>query len=382
MELPVYRANVGEMDNTGIFAVSFVDIPAIEVDFIRLAYQKRPVKLMQDRKRHVLTGPVLIPDQLIYRNDEAHGEYYMQFTRADILKISEKMARTGIALQSTTHQHEKPLKGNYLTEMWIVNDPANDKATALGFNVPAGTLMCSYKVGNAQYWAEQVETGKVRGFSLEGFFNFNKIKMAKQTQQQPSGKSGISAFFKGLAAMLEGDTAAAVDGLQAPAAADSVDAGTPFIIFELEDGSEIYVDSEGYATLDGEQAPAGDHVLADGNVITIDDAGYMVATAPADGGTDPATPPDPTAMAKLEEAARERGKAYLAKMAKKNPKMVDAARLSQIKKLKAQIAELEKTPATAPQKPVVEQPTKLFKDMTRTEKMAAVLRARQQKQTS
>ncbi len=80
------------------------------------------------------------------------------------------MMKTGLPLHSTTHQHNQNLSGNYLIELWIVENPQNDKSNELGFkNLPKGSLMASYKITDENYWNNEVMTGNVKGFSLEGF---------------------------------------------------------------------------------------------------------------------------------------------------------------------------------------------------------------------
>lgn len=370
-KIPIYEAKILGTDNTGIFAMSFVDFPANEKNFIALT-KKKPVKLSLDKHKQVLTGVVLVPDQLIYRNDQAKGEYYLRFTAADIEKIANKMMRTGIALSTTTHQHEKPLKGNYLTELWLVADPEKDKAVALGLGeLPAGTLIASYKIEDPTYWRTEVLTGKVKGFSIEGLFNFNSVKMTtakKPTTPQAKKTGGVVSFLKSITAMLEGDTAAEADALAEVAKTDETGAGDPFLIFELADGSEVSVDAEGFATLDGEQAPAGEHALADGNVLVIDDSGMMVATQPEADGADKADAPDPVAMKKKTDAAKARAKALMSKQA--DPKA------AKIAKLEKELAELKKEPSTGKAKPTVPGTEKAAADMTYTEKMAAVIKSR------
>lgn len=342
--IPIYQAKVGEADDTGIFAMSFVDFPANERNFVAL--KAAPIKLNLNRAKQILTGCVLIPNQKIYRNDAQLGEYFLTFTAADIERIAQKMMKQGAALSTTTHQHESGLEGNYLTEVWIVQNSKCDKSVALGLGeFPVGTLMASYKVNDAKYWREQVLTGKVKGFSLEGFFNFNSIKMSKpKTAAKVAPKGGpVTAFLKSIAAMLEGDSTAEAEAIVEEAAKDETDSGTPALIFVLAEGGEIWVDADGFATLDGEQAPAGEHALADGNVIVIDEAGNLVVTQEEAAGAEPAA--SEAALA----AARAKGEAFLAAQ-KKKPATGNAA---EIAKLKAKIAQLEKTPSAGKAKPVV-----------------------------
>lgn len=368
-KIPIYEAKLLEADTPGIFAMSFVDVPANERNFVALATAAAPVKLSLDKHKQTLTGAVLIPNQLIYRNDNAMGEYYLRFTAQDIERIAEKMMKTGVALSTTTHQHERPLAGNHLTECWIVQNAKNDKSNALGMDLPKGSLVATYKIGDAAYWRTQVLTGEVKGFSIEGLFNFKNVTMNKpviKTQAQkdallPPEKGGtkLGAFFKSMAAFLDGDTAGEAKDLAGVAKADETDSGTPVIIFELQDGGEIDVDSAGFCTMqDGTQAPAGDHQLTDGNFISIDDQGMLVTTTDsADATPAAAAPATLTAQQKkAREDAKARGVALMKGEDVVLPgevKPVAAAKVpakteneKKIAALEAQIATLKATPST------------------------------------
>lgn len=376
-KLPVYAAQIDDADGTGIYAISFVDVPAVERNFVALN-KARPVKLNLNSHKQILTGVVLIPEQLIYRNDDLLGEYYIKYSAQDIERIAAKMMRTGVALTTTTHQHEKPLAGNYLVECWTVADPKRDKAVALGLGeLPKGTLVASYKITDAKYWRDEVLTGNVKGFSLEGLFNFNTIKMNKKPMTKAAAKAAVktpnkvSAFFKSVAAMLEGETEAAAEDLVEEAAKDETDSGEPFIIFELADGGEVHVDADGFATLDGEQMPAGEHALADGNVIVIDDAGNLVITT----DEPEIVEPDEAAV----ELAKQRGKALFAKAKKPAAAPAKSGNAAKIAALKKQIAQLQKAPSTGGKVVQKVQQTKDPKDMSFHERAAAAIRSRQER---
>lgn len=321
MTLPIYNCLISDEDeDTGVYAISFVDCPANEVDFIALSAHKRAeVQLNRDTAKQILTGVVLKPEQLIYRSSEDLGEHYIKFSAAEIERIAHKMMRTGIALHNTTHQHQSPLSGNYLTELWIVEDPANDKSRALGFeNLPKGTLMCSYKVEDPSYWTNEVMTGHVKGFSLEGFFN-QQIVSINQSKQK------CKKMNKQRKSTLLGRIANLLLDFESVQKADATASGEPYVIFVLADGKEIYVDQDGYATLNDEQAPAGDHKLANGNLLVIDEQGQFVETKKS---TSSADKPEETAAP--ETLRRYNSRQRLADF---EPKTAEA--------LKAKIAEMQ-----------------------------------------
>ena len=163
--------------------------------------------------------------------------------------------------------------------------------------------------------------------------------------------------------MLEGQTVADAEAIVDVAADDEVDAGDPYLIFELADGGEVWVDAEGFATLDGEQMPAGEHALADGNFIVIDDAGNLVVTQEEADGAEAEVPE--VALRK----AKARGKAVLMAMnGKTDPKAAKIANLER------QLAALKKAPSTGGK---VKQKVDAGKaPETFNEKMAAVLKNR------
>lgn len=279
MRIPVYNCIIDENleDQTGVYAISFVDQPANEVEFVTLSEHPQPLHLNRDMKKQILTGVVLKPDQLIYRNSPQMGEHYIRFSAEQIEKIAQKMMRSGIALHTTTHQHHQPLNGNYLTELWIVKDPQRDKSRALGFsNLPQGTLMCSYKITDRNYWEEQVMAGHVRGFSLEGFFN-QEIALGKQTSNNCKNKT---MNRKPRTTLLQRVKRLLLD-IEDVTRADATGSGEAFVLFTLADGKEVRIDQDGFATIEGQQAPAGEHKLSNGNLLIIDEQGQFVETRSA-----------------------------------------------------------------------------------------------------
>jgi hypothetical protein len=281
MDIPVYNCIVDEdvNDPTGIFAMSFVSDPANESSFIALSEEE--IYLNKDSKKQILTGVVLKPEQLIYRNSPKFGEHYIRFSAEQIEKISHKMIIKGIALFNTVHEHRTLLERNHLTELWIVENPQNDKSNALGFkDLPKGTLMCSYKVEDSNYWNSEVMSGNVKGFSLEGFFN-QEICMSKlyNNKNNPSMKKKRFVFNKtqraALSFILSKEMLSDIESVES---GDTTGSGEAYIEFTLEDGKIVKVDADGFATMDGEQIPSGEHLLADGSILVVDESGNFVET--------------------------------------------------------------------------------------------------------
>ena len=153
----------------GIDAISIVEHPAIESDFVALKDQQQQVKFAEvDQDKRILIGAALIPNKPIYRLDD-DKEYYVYFSKATIRRAAELFLQKGNQ-NKTTLEHEAKLEGLSVVESWIVEDPARDKSALYGLNPVEGTWMVTMKVENEDVWKEYVKTGAVKGFSIEGWF--------------------------------------------------------------------------------------------------------------------------------------------------------------------------------------------------------------------
>jgi hypothetical protein len=158
---------IDEKDETsGIEAVSVVESPAIESDFIAL--KKHEIELKEvDAEKRILMGAALIPNKQIYRTNDKKEEYYIYFSEATVRKASELFFMNSNQNNATLEHNEK-LKGMSVVESWIV-EGEYDKSMNYGFNLPKGTWMISMKVNNDEIW-NKVKLGEIKGFSIEGYF--------------------------------------------------------------------------------------------------------------------------------------------------------------------------------------------------------------------
>ena len=156
-----------ENEISGIEAISVVENPAIEEDFIALKEHK-DVKLAEvDAEQRILMGPALIPNKKIFRKGE-EDDYYIYFSEETVKKASELFFIKS-KHQNSTFEHSFELSDMSVVESWLIEDPKNDKAAAYGFDLPKGTWMVSMKVLNDDVW-KAVKEGEVKGFSIEGYF--------------------------------------------------------------------------------------------------------------------------------------------------------------------------------------------------------------------
>tara|TARA_B110000503_G_scaffold58972_1_gene94232 strand:+ start:1080 stop:1670 length:591 start_codon:yes stop_codon:yes gene_type:complete len=171
----------------GIQAISIVENPAIEENFIAL--NKQEVQFAKkDAEKRILMGAALIPNKPIYRKS-GEEEFYVYFTKETIRRASEMFFQNGNQNQSTL-EHEAELQGLSVVESWIVEDEQKDKSRIYGLEMPVGTWMVSMKVNNDDVWNNYVKTGKVKGFSIEGFF-VDKVNFAKQEMNEEEAATEV-----------------------------------------------------------------------------------------------------------------------------------------------------------------------------------------------
>ena len=158
---------LGDDELTGIEAISVVENPAIEEDFIALKNEE--IKLAEvDKEKRILMGALLIPNKPIYRK-KGDEEYYIYFSKDTVAKASQLYLMNGNQSKATL-EHQHTINGLTLVESWLVEDEVHDKSRKYGLNVPVGTWMGAVKVNNDEIWNNFVKTGKVKGFSIEGYF--------------------------------------------------------------------------------------------------------------------------------------------------------------------------------------------------------------------
>jgi hypothetical protein len=166
---------------SGIEAVSVVESPAIEENFIALKKHELELKEI-DKEKRILMGAALVPNKQIYRRNDKNEEYYIYFSEDTVRKASELFLMRSNQ-NNATYEHEKKLNGMSVVESWIIEDEKLDKSVKHGFNLPKGTWMISMKVNNEDVWKD-VKDGKVKGFSIEGYFADRYEMKQEQIEKQ------------------------------------------------------------------------------------------------------------------------------------------------------------------------------------------------------
>jgi hypothetical protein len=170
-EIKTRYAKVNEDDETGIYADAIVEFPAIDIGFVALTTNKPEIiKFISETPKQKLTGPILIPNIKILRKDKDGDFYNLVFTEEEIVKINRKRHKLKMTNDlNLEHNDDLKLDGLIHEEFWIIEDPKNDKANALGFDLPKGTLMTSVYIEDLELYNKIKDN--YYGFSIEGYFD-------------------------------------------------------------------------------------------------------------------------------------------------------------------------------------------------------------------
>lgn len=182
--MKVYYIKINDLDFTGIDAISLVEVPAVEKNFLCFSEDKQPVKMKFDNSKHIITGVVALADTPIYRYDDIHGEYYVIFSKEAIRHMVEKFAKNDL-FKSVNLQHDdtKFVDGIYMVESYLTDKERGISPVEFS-EIPNGSWIASYKVENEALWNEIINGDKLNGFSLQGMFELSNEKFEKYISEK------------------------------------------------------------------------------------------------------------------------------------------------------------------------------------------------------
>jgi hypothetical protein len=173
MDVPIYELKINDQENDDaeVSFIALVDSPAIKRDFIAF---KEFEKFELNDDQHIITGPLMVPDQLIYRSSEKFGEHYVKFSAETIKSIAIKFAKKGFQKNvNIMHDETMQVDGFTMFESFISNSQRGVKPLSAFADLPDGTWFGSFYVENPDVW-ELIKAKQVKGFSVEGLFDYEK----------------------------------------------------------------------------------------------------------------------------------------------------------------------------------------------------------------
>jgi hypothetical protein len=175
--MKTYEAEFNEDEVAGVYAISLVERPAMEGNFIALNKQETIQFKEVDKEQRILMGLVLEPNKPIYRNQNGE-EFNIVFSEETIKSLSYNFFKSSSQKNSTIeHDVTKRIEGVTFVESWLVEDPEKDKSANFGFSYPKGSWIATMKIDNDEIWAGFVKTGKVKGFSIDAMLSLKEVNL-------------------------------------------------------------------------------------------------------------------------------------------------------------------------------------------------------------
>ena len=354
--MKLYDISIDPTDfETGLNAISLVEYPAVEVDFLAFAKEESAVLQFADEERHIITGIALLADTPIYRIAPDGTEYYVRFTKDCIRQLVEKYFKFGLTNSvNIEHKDNQFVDGVTMLESYII-DKERGICPSEFASAPDGSWVVSYKVSNLDVW-NKIKSGEVKGFSVQGLFRIIETKLemnSNKTEEvdkfykeenlensEHQNKNNISLMSK---------LKEKIKALLMQYAAVSTDKGN--LIYNtdmLEVGSEVFVEDE-----NGENVPAadGEYMLEDGRTVEVE--GGKVTEIKAKEEETPAAPAMPAEEQMVDEMPAEPETPAEPEMPAEDEKVTAleervATLEAQLADVIAKLAEIQTTPAASP----------------------------------
>ena len=191
-ELPIYMLDITDdvEDDSQVDYIALVDKPAIQKNWYAFK-EKQAFDIISEDKR-IISGAIMLADIPIFRSDATYGDYYVAFTKDTIFKIAQKFFKKGYQNNvNLMHDSGSVVEGLTMFESFIT-DKSRGIMPMKGFeDVPDGSWFGSFKVDNEEVW-QMIKDGKVKGFSVEGLFNYKPKKVMQSASLMYSIKKILS----------------------------------------------------------------------------------------------------------------------------------------------------------------------------------------------
>lgn len=372
IKLPVYKATVPN-EETGMFAISLVDDPAVECDFMYFNDEKKPMLFsVQDEEKRIVRGVIMECDKLIYRRTADGFEYYITFDEPTIRVMAQKYLKDGFQNNVDT-MHDGNLVNGVELVQWFISDKENGVNPAGFENVNDHSLFAEFHVLNDEIWGA-IKDGTFRGFSLAGFFEPVEVQMQNNKKSNTKEMSKLEKIRTALQNILAQFARISTDKALIEYDGD-----------ELEVGMAVHgIDEEGNSY----ELENGEYTIEEGTIYVIED-GKVAEIREVDKqepeAEEPAEEPAPEAPQENVETAEETPQAEEEPEPEADPRdekianlEAEVARLEEENgALKERIAELEGKSAAEPATEEFEKVNKVEKTgNAKTDKLLRILNAK------
>lgn len=181
---PVYESILNE-DSVGIYAVSLVNNPAMEVNFIACSKDKEKkdnhIKCnILDDEQHIIMAVIARADFPFLQYNEIVGYYYTYFSKDTLKEVAQRLLKSNFQNNINIEHTDTYVDGVEMRELFLKD--VGRGINPIGFEeVEDGSLMVTYKILNDDIWSA-IKMGVYKSISLEGFFPAVEVVCKQSTE--------------------------------------------------------------------------------------------------------------------------------------------------------------------------------------------------------
>lgn len=196
MELPIKKAVFDPKDPVmGLKMISWVGDPANQMMLVKLSKEYGELKLaIQDAEKMQFITPVLIPDQLIERNQ--NGErFYLTFDAETIEAVAYDWQLKNLSNKADKEHSSQLINGVHYCQTFLTG--AKTIPSVKGFeHLPLGTWFIVCRADTKEDWAP-IASGEVKGVSIDGIFGIQAAKLSEVKYTEVKVANDNSLFIDG-----------------------------------------------------------------------------------------------------------------------------------------------------------------------------------------
>lgn len=163
--------------DSGLTAIAITDEPATEDYFV--AFSSEEVSLQFSEDKRIITGAVMTPGKLIYRNHPKLGEFYATYDEDGVQRAAELFFRN---LNKFNVEHSNTVADITPIESYFSKgEDGNVK----------GTWIMTARVNSDKLW-DEIKKGNFSGYSFQANFMLDEVQMfSKQNTKKMEYKEKI-----------------------------------------------------------------------------------------------------------------------------------------------------------------------------------------------
>lgn len=177
--MKIYKVTIDDDEQLGMNAISLVEFPAVEVDFLAFSKEHNMSFTQFNEEKREITGVVCLADTPILRKNDQYGIHCIMFDKETIEKMMLRYFKNGLNNQVNIEHKGEMIEGLTMIESYIKD--SNRNVSPIEFqDVTDGSWIATFKVENDEVWNAIKEDHKLRGFSLQGWFGYgDEVKLSE-----------------------------------------------------------------------------------------------------------------------------------------------------------------------------------------------------------